>query len=113
MKTIKIQVFFNDILIGNIKRISLLEKPVDLDGEKLYVSHMLLDRMRIGEIFSRSFIHVKSQKHPLQIVIKEDDVETGRVQNAWLTAIKNTYMTDTWVVMEEMEIEAEKVSGMV
>jgi hypothetical protein len=81
------------------------------------------DRMRISEAFSRSFVHVKSQRVPFNIVIidtwngntlniadtSQDIITT--INNVWIKEISYTYQTSDWVIVDRMQFEAETISS--
>ena len=77
---------------------------------KLEVPRLRWVRSRLCETFERSYFHVASQIYPVDIVVLEDNKETIRITNAWLTGIHVSYTTDEWIIAEGIEFEAEHVT---
>jgi hypothetical protein len=79
------------------------------------------DRMRIAEAMGRSFIHVKSQRYPFNIVIIDqwngNALNPGdnsaaiitTIQNVWITNISYTYSATDWIITDNMTWEAETI----
>lgn len=84
-------------------------------------SRIRYDRMRISEAFSRSFVHVHSQRVPFNIVIidawngntlnladtSQDIITT--INNVWISDIHYSYQTNDWVIVDEMSFQAETI----
>ena len=112
--TTTILVCLNDVPVGAIQSFTLKEFKSVEDGYstncKIEGSRMVLDKTKIAELFSRGFVHEKAQIYPIQIIVK-DDVVVTKIHNAWFNAIDYTYTTGDWIILENLVLEAEEVTG--
>lgn len=76
------------------------------------------DRMRIAEAFSRGFIHVAAQRIPFDIVVQDifADSDTANaiittIHNVWIKSIRYTYSADEFVIVDNLDWEAESISS--
>jgi hypothetical protein len=74
------------------------------------------DRMRIAEAFSRSFVHVASQRIPFDIEIQDIfmDSDPGNaiittISNVWIKDIRYTYSSDDYIIVDTMSFEAQRI----
>src|SRR5579885_713588 len=73
------------------------------------------NKMRIAEAFSRSFVHVKSQRFPFDIVIidnwngSDNNALITTIKNVWITNISYTYNASDWVITDNMSWQAESI----
>lgn len=116
MTTTKIIVLFDNTPIGAMRAFTLTKKygtsedGYQWENVKLEGSRMRLDRLKVADVFSRSFINVAAQKYPVQIVVMEDDQEVQKIHNAWFSSIGYSYTSGDWIILESFMIEAEKVT---
>jgi hypothetical protein len=73
-------------------------------------------RTRLGEAFSRGWIHLKSQRIPFDIEIHDQfhDADPGNaiittIKNVWFKRIGYTYAVDNWVITETGDWQAEDI----
>jgi hypothetical protein len=78
------------------------------------------DAMRIAEAFSRSFVHVKSQRIPFDIEIQDvfQDVDRENsiittLKNVWIKNISVKYSSTDFVIVETMGWEAEDINSVI
>lgn len=76
------------------------------------------DGLRIAAAFSRPFVHAKSQRIPFDILIKDLFASTGQddntvlittIKNVWISNISHTYKSDNFIIVEDMNWEAETI----
>lgn len=108
-KTIKIYV--GDKLIGVIQ--TLTEPQFEntgssTDGYVFSASRIRFDKLKMTEAFSRGYLHVHAQRYPLEIRV-DDEVEELKINNAWLTETSHSYVTDDFVIVDEMKMIAESI----
>lgn len=78
---------------------------------KLDVTRMRLSREKLAEMFKDDILTVQTQYYPFHIVVLEDNVETIRATNVWITELAAAYKTDEWILAEGVELECEFVTG--
>jgi hypothetical protein len=100
-----------DKAVGAIQSLSITEKRCENDSLSVTAkaSRVRFDKARVAEAFSRGFVHVSSQRYPLQIEIIDGDKITTTLRNAWITALDYTYTTGDWIITDQMELEAETI----
>jgi len=88
-------------------------KSTDVSGR---AQRTRLNKMRIAESFGRQFLHVHSQRFPFDIVIKDifagsDDASTvvTTIKNVWIKKIGYSYAAGDFVIVEDMDWEAETI----
>ncbi len=89
-------------------------KSTDISGGCERIRFM---RMKIGEAFSRGFVHVKSQRFPFDIHIIDTmggEIGGGQeivtiLKNVWINSISYAYNKDGWIVSDNMSWEAEDI----
>ena len=73
------------------------------------------NKMRISEAFSRSFVHVHSQRFPFDIVIidqwngSDNNALITTIKNVWIKSIGYRYSAADWVITDNMTWEAETI----
>lgn len=74
------------------------------------------DGLRIAQAFSRGIIHVKAQRIPFDIVIKDiflssdpNTVLLTVIKNVWISNISVSYRAEDFVIVETMDWEAEDI----
>lgn len=73
------------------------------------------NKMRVAEAFSRSFVHVHSQRFPFDIVIidqwngSDNNALITTIRNVWIKTIGTRYQTNDWVITDNMTWEAETI----
>lgn len=82
------------------------------------------DNLRVASAFSRGFVHVAAQRIPFDIVIldifaaEEDDADgfnnsdavlTTVIKNVWISKIGVTYNADDFVIVEDLNWQAEHI----
>jgi len=74
------------------------------------------DNLRIAAAFSRGYIHVAAQRLPFDIVIKDlfagnDDatILITTLKNVWISKIASTVRSDDFVIVDDMDFEAEHI----
>lgn len=73
------------------------------------------NKMRIAEAFSRSFVHVKAQRFPFDIVIidnwngSDNNALITTIKNVWIQNISYTYSVSDWVITDNMSWQAESI----
>lgn len=75
------------------------------------------DGLRIAAAFSRPYVHLKSQRIPFDIVIKDlfasaaDDntVLITVIKNVWMNKISTAYKADDFIIVDNMSWEAESI----
>ena len=74
------------------------------------------DGLRMGQAFSRGWVHVKSQRIPFDIVIKDiflssdpNTVLITVIKNVWISKISYSYRANDFVIVEDMDWEAEDI----
>ncbi len=73
------------------------------------------NKMRVAEAFSRSFVHVHSQRFPFDIVIidqwngSDNNALITTIRNVWIKSIGTRYQTNDWVITDSMTWEAETI----
>jgi hypothetical protein len=82
------------------------------------------DGLRITAAFSRPFIHVAAQRIPFDLVIKDLFSATGAshdvdpdgatvlfttLKNVWISKVSSTYRSDDFVIVDDMDWEAEHI----
>jgi len=78
-------------------------------------SRVRYDRLRIAEAFSRGFVHVASQVYPFDIVILDKQKRnvgsqiSTVIKSVWINSIEYTYNVSDWVIMDNMQWEAETI----
>lgn len=73
------------------------------------------DGLRLPEAFARGFIHVKSQRVPFDILIK--DIHNGdeaksiltTIKNVWIKRVSTQYSADDFIIVDDMDFEAEDI----
>lgn len=92
---------------------SVPSKSTDITGS---CSRTRFDNLRIASAFSRSWIHVHSQRLPFDIEIIDifagDDPASQLIttlKNVWLSKISMAYKSDDFVIVEDMDFEAETI----
>lgn len=74
------------------------------------------NKMRVSEAFSRSFVHVKSQRFPFDIVIidnwngSDNNSLITTIKNVWIRGISYSYNANDWIITDRMTWEAETIS---
>jgi hypothetical protein len=81
------------------------------------------DRLRIAEAFGRSYLHVKSQRFPFDIVIIDNwngnplnaaDNSAAiitTIKNVWIGEIGYSYQANDWIITDTMQWQAETISS--
>lgn len=92
---------------------SVPQKSTDISGS---CERTRFDGLRIAAAFSRSFIHVKSQRIPFDIQIIDtffsSDPSTNLVttiKNVWIRKIGYSYRADNFVIVDNMDWVAEDI----
>lgn len=73
------------------------------------------NKMRVAEAFSRSFVHVHSQRFPFDIVIidqwngSDNNALITTIRNVWIRRINTSYSASDWIVADSMDWEAETI----
>lgn len=87
-------------------------KSTDISGSCKRIRY---DRMRAFEAFGRGFIHLKSQRIPFDIVIKDifdgDDAKAivTTIRNVWFEKIDYSYQANDFIIMENVSWKAEDI----
>jgi len=88
-------------------------KSTDIKGS---CQRTRFDNLRALAAFSRPYIHVASQRIPFDIVIK--DIFAGSdpsstiittIKNVWVGSVRYSYRADNFVIVEDMDWEAEAI----
>lgn len=104
--TILVNVDGNEVTVGAIQTLSITERADSISGTAYRVR---LDRLRLGETFSRGFLHAKAQMYPLHILIESSKSELKtKICNVWIK-MSETYETAEWVIVDEMSFVAENI----
>lgn len=92
---------------------SVPSKSTNISGSCQRVRY---DNLRIAAAFSRPYIHVAAQRIPFNIVIKDifassdpNTVLITTIKNVWISKISYTYSADDFVIIENMDWEAETI----
>jgi hypothetical protein len=92
---------------------SVPNKSVDISGS---CSRTRFDNLRIAAAFSRGFIHVAAQRVPFDIDIIDTFAGsdpgthiTTKIKNVWIKQISVNYRNDDFVIVEDMDWEAETI----
>lgn len=74
------------------------------------------DNLRIAAAFSRGYVHVAAQRIPFDIVIKdlfaggdEASILITTIKNVWISKIASTVRADDFVIVDDMDFEAEHI----
>lgn len=73
------------------------------------------NKMRVAEAFSRSFVHVHSQRFPFDIVVIDQWNGSGNnalittIRNVWIKSIGTRYNAGDWIITDNMTWEAETI----
>lgn len=127
-------VIVDDIKVGAIKSLNIREArsitqidEVGTDGHVDSVpskstnitgscSRTRFDGLRIAPAFERGFIHAGSQRIPFDIEIQDIFLSTDPnealvtvIKNIWISEIAVTYRADDFVIVEDMNWEAEDI----
>ncbi len=74
-----------------------------------------MNRTRITEAFGREFLHVASQAYPFDIWVidrqakSQNDWITTVIKNVWIKSIATSISNDNWIMMDDMQWEAENI----
>lgn len=106
-----IKVLIDNNIVGVIQSFSLKTFPSSDKSPEIDISRMRLDKLKMGELFIRSFVHKDAQLVPVQIVVEDDGQEIFKIQNVWFEKIEKTFTANEWIIAEGVEAMAETVSG--
>lgn len=73
------------------------------------------DRLRVAEAFSRGFFHVGSQRIPFDIDVYDEwngdanSMIVTTIKNVWITRISYSYAADNWIIVDDMDWQAETI----
>lgn len=73
------------------------------------------NKMRVAEAFSRSFVHVKAQRFPFDIVIidnwngSDNNALITTIKNVWIKGISYSYAANDWIITDRLTFEAETI----
>jgi hypothetical protein len=73
------------------------------------------NKMRVAEAFSRSYVHVHSQRFPFDIVVidqwngSDNNALITTIRNVWIKRINTRYQAGDWVIADDMDWEAETI----
>lgn len=87
-------------------------KSTDISGE---CRRTRFDKQRVGEAFSRDFLHVHAQRIPFDIDIFDNWNGNGSssiittIKNVWIQSISYQYTADNWVIIDDMSFMAEAI----
>lgn len=111
----KITIRFGDQIIGKIQKIKIQEnrnsnhgiplEHADINGSCAYIR---FDRSQITEIFTQALICIVSQRMPFDIHIIDNKVTTI-LKNVWTTNISYSYYTENYILIDNMDYEAESI----
>jgi len=99
---------------------SVPQKSTDISGS---CQRTRFDGLRMAQAFSRPWIHVAAQRIPFDIVIKDIFAASGTIdgaidesstlvttiRNVWISKINVTYRADDFVIVEDMDWQAEHI----
>lgn len=99
---------------------SVPQKSTDISGS---CQRTRFDGLRMAQAFSRPYVHVAAQRIPFDIVIKDIFAATGAtpgevdaaatlvttIRNVWISKISVTYRADDFVIVEDMDWQAEHI----
>jgi hypothetical protein len=81
-------------------------------------SRTRFSRQRIAEAFGRGFIHASSQRIPFDIEIQDIFADSNEanaiitvIENCWISQIRYSYSSDDFVIAEDMDLVAERISS--
>ena len=100
-----IKIFLDKEIVGFAQCINY-NKIAGTENVNVYLNRAYFDRLRLSEIFSRSFFYAHAQKHPLLIEVKNDK-NTLRINNAWLISSGSQSKSDGWLIVNDLLLEAE------
>lgn len=111
----KIITFIYDDPVGTIESLAFVEplRSPDFSGQKLHIDRIILNRDKIKDLFPKEYVHVTAQRIPFQITIEDSNGLNIKLHNVWITAFAMQYMTDEFVIIEDMDCIAESLSSLV
>ena len=98
-----IVIYANDTVIGAAQMCEITD---DTGNPECYCSRVRWDRRRLSEIFVRGFVHAKAQRLPFQKI----EYDGTTINNVWIKSTDFTYMTDNFVIIDQMNWIAEDIS---
>jgi hypothetical protein len=108
---IKISIVAGKITIGAIETLTIKESHNT--HPEIWVSRMRMDRAKLADIFTNGDFYVAAQRWPFHILI-EDSGETQIIKmeahNIWMSSIGKYYMSQDWIIAEDINLQAEYVS---
>ncbi len=105
----EIKILIKNKVVGMIQSLAILPPKENEGHPRIKAQRVRFDKLKITESFAKGFLHKTSQIEPLQIEVHDNDYITT-IQNAWITDMPFTYTSHDIVIVDEMDLEAEKVS---
>jgi hypothetical protein len=109
--TPRILIQIGDRTIGVIQTIDVFEE--DENGNPLEYPQATADRVRfdketMGETFgSQILVHSTTQKYPFNIEVVGGE-KPATLKNCWILEVSCSYLTEGWIILDEMRLEMEK-----
>jgi hypothetical protein len=81
------------------------------------IDRIRYDLLRIGPALSRDFLHISSQRLPFDIQIFDNWAGTGSssivttVENVWFKSIEYSYRAENWLIHDNVQWQAERISS--
>ena len=119
----RIKILAYDQLVGVAQSISF--RGSSSHGQKLWISRIKLDQSKLKKIFTQNQVYVAAQQYPMQIVIEEEikeilnpmqniireAKEILKIHNAWITGMGHSFTSTDCVVVEDVHLDAEYITG--
>jgi hypothetical protein len=100
-----------DRTIGIIQTIDVFEEDENgntLEYPQATAYWVRFDKKAIDEAFNgRALIHSTAQKYPFNIEVVGGE-KPASLQNCWILAVSYSYLTEEWIIVDEMRLEMEK-----
>jgi len=103
-----IHIMINGKVVGAVQSLNITERS-NSDHVDVKAKRVRFDRAQIAEAFNKGFVHVCSQVYPIDFEVKETNNPTVEVHNAWVKSLASSYVHKDYVIVDEMEFEAESV----
>ena len=101
-----IQVLVGDNVVGIAEGFNIVESD---DTVSIDIPRVRFNKLQVAEVFQEGYVHAKAQHCPLQLVVFDEVSNVvSKVQNAWITAQGYSYQAREWLLMTDVELEAER-----
>jgi hypothetical protein len=109
--SVSIIIQVGDKAIGAIQTIEVLEEDESgntLEYPQAMVYRVRFDKEAMVEAFGgQTLVHPTSQRYPFDIEVLGGE-KPATLQNCWILGVSYSYLTEKWMIIDEMQIEMEK-----